>query len=299
MTNEQDLYILKNLKKTHGASRIPKHVFRECRLPKKPEHEQWRQVCGTEKICRTECPRCWSLWIEEMRIPRGKKVGILGHSGSAKTTLLNQLSLLDRPDEDSDTFQLNYLETQQLQTLSLVSGKHQIQSKLKQQLFGFVFQLGYLTANLTAFQNVALPLALAGTKRKLIQQRVEELTAQMDFPKTRLNALPRHLSGGEYQRIAVARALSHNPQIVFADEPTGSLDPVTGQRVMELLTQWCDQDDTRTLMLVTHNLEHALEYCDYVFVLVGGKISFHDSTENIDASRLHHALKKPISITTR
>jgi len=294
MKNENDLYVLKNLKKTHGASRIPKQIFRECRLPQKPQHEQWRQVCGTEDICRTECPRCWNLWIEEMRIPKGEKVGILGHSGSAKTTLLNQLSLLDYPDEDSETFQLNYLEKQQPQSLSLFSENNKLNHQLRQQLFGFVFQLGYLTANLTAFQNVALPLALAGIKLKLIQQRVEELTDQMDFPKTRLNALPRHLSGGEYQRIAVARALSHNPQIVFADEPTGSLDPVTGQRVMELLTQWCDQDETRTLILVTHNLEHALECCDYVFVLVGGKISFQEQTKNIDAKILHQSLQKPI-----
>jgi len=290
MTNEQDLYVLKNLKKTHGASRIPKQIFRECRLPQKPQTGQWRKVCGTEEICRTECPRCWNLWIEEMRIPRGKKVGILGHSGSAKTTLLNQLSLLDHPDEDSEVFQLNYLEKQQIQSLSLFSKNQKLNHQLRQQLFGFVFQLGYLTANLTAFQNVALPLALAGAKPKLIQKRVEELTDKMDFPRTRLKALPRHLSGGEYQRIAVARALSHNPQIVFADEPTGSLDPVTGQRVMDLLIQWCDQDEIRTLILVTHNLEHALEYCDYVFVLVGGKMCFHEQTKNIDAKILHQYL---------
>jgi putative ABC transport system ATP-binding protein len=290
MTNENSkntppAFHLTNVKKTYNVKRIPNNVFRECRLNPPPEGKNWRLKCGSEPVCRTECPCGWALWIDEMKIPRGQTTAILGHSGSGKTTLLYLLALLDTLDSDSEKLECNYVEpsTSSLKTLTLPNkDKKRLKlNQIRQELFGFVFQSGYLTSNLTALQNVALPLALGGTDSADISKRVEALTTKMNFPEGRLRALPRQLSGGEYQRIAVARALSHNPQIVFADEPTGNLDPVTGDMVMKLLIDWCNEEESRTLILVTHNMQHALDYCQHIFVLSGGKMTLDSPRENI------------------
>lgn len=296
-------FILRNVRKTYRASRIPKdQPFSECRLTPKPSGPDWRATCGSSPVCRAHCPKCWALHIRELTIPRGSMTAILGHSGSGKTTLLNLLALLDTPDADSGTFTLD-AETERGEALSLrfrggwrmASGEEIELHKARRLLFGFVFQSGYLMSNLSAERNVFLPLALAGGDMGAMRERAAKLLGAVGFTPGRDRALPRALSGGEYQRVAVARALAHNPPIVFADEPTGNLDPVTGAMTMDLLRHWREEDSRRTVLLVTHNIRHALDWCDRIVVLSGGEVTLDRPRSEVEgAEELEEALRPPL-----
>jgi putative ABC transport system ATP-binding protein len=120
---------------------------------------------------------------------------------------------------------------------------------------------------------------------------VTKLLDSMGVQPRRHNALPRHLSGGEYQRIAVARALSHSPQVVFADEPTGNLDEVSGHKVMNTLKSWKDESQGRTLVLITHNINHAWSFCDHIIVVSSGKIIVDLPKSETSMGVLNKALK--------
>jgi len=286
--DENYAYRLRFVRKTYGAAgRIPKTLFQECRLTgvKRPVGADWRNVCGTEYACRAECPKCWALSIDNLEIRRGTTHGILGHSGSGKTTLLNLLALLDEPDSDLTEFALNPGNLHQS-----ANGATQFSYKnrawrdsrdravtansIRRDHFGFVFQAGHLTSHLSAIHNVAMPMALRGAKSRDAVESAGNLLEKVRFGAGRQRALPRNLSGGEYQRVAVARALAHGPQVVFADEPTGNLDPVTATAVMELLTEWRREHPERTLVLITHNIEQAVKYCDHITVLSGGRTTY-------------------------
>jgi putative ABC transport system ATP-binding protein len=289
------------LRKTYGVKKIPRRLFSDCRLAEKPKGDEWREHCGCEPVCRSECPRCWTLNLDELKIPQGKATAILGHSGSGKTTLLNLLALLDRPDSDSGGLSLNFTwpEADQarradcLGKTPLVSPLLNLSySRMRRDLFGFVFQSGHLNSNLNAFWNLALAQGLSGAPLKEMKRRAEGLFDGIGFPARRRRALPRHLSGGEYQRIAVARALAHNPQVVFADEPTGNLDPVNGQRVIDLLLKWRESKESNTLILVTHNPDQAIDHCDHILVLNAGRITLSSPRAEIDLDTLNRALRK-------
>lgn len=295
------LFKLRKVRKTYGTFRIPENLFRECRLAPRdrPQGKNWRSICGSHSLCHQACPRCWSLSVDVMDIQRGSITAILGHSGSGKTTLLYALALLHSPDSDLGAFEFcvsdNAPPLRFFQHERWLSSQGPVSaSSLRRRHFGFVFQAGHLSSHMTVLQNVGLALGLAGVSAETIRRRGAELLGWIDFPLDRFDALPKHLSGGEYQRVAVARALAADPDVLFADEPTGNLDPVTGRTVMQALINWQNQAPMRSLILVTHNLDHALEFADHIFVLNGGRVVLEGTTDNLKKASIEEALHRRI-----
>jgi putative ABC transport system ATP-binding protein len=153
----------------------------------------------------------------------GSFIAVMGESGSGKSTLLNLIAGLDRPD--AGTIEIDGVDLSALDDDALTG--------LRRLRMGFVFQAFHVLPYLTAAQNVALPLAIAGVEREAAARRAGELLAAVGLGD-RAASMPRELSGGELQRIAIARALVHEPRLVLADEPTGNLDPDTAAQVLAL-----------------------------------------------------------------
>lgn len=177
----------------------------------------------------------------DLNLPRGCQVAVMGPSGSGKTTLLHCLAGVLRPTSGSVV----------VEGEELVGMPERKVSRLRLERFGFVFQDGQLLPELTGEENVALPLMLAGTSRPAATTRAHEVLASLGLAGLGAQR-PGQLSGGQAQRIAIARALVTSPQVVFADEPTGALDQVTGHEVMAVLTGACRASGA-TLVLVTHD----------------------------------------------
>ncbi|MGO1560976.1 Methionine ABC transporter ATP-binding protein [Actinomycetales bacterium JB111] len=174
-------------------------------------------------------------------IPSGQSVAIMGPSGSGKTTLLHCLAGIRVPDSGEVRLGGN-----------LVSAMSDAaRSRLRRQMLGFVFQDGQLIPELSARENVALPLMLNGTGRHQALRSADGWLDRLGIGHA-ARRRPGEMSGGQAQRVAVARALVHNPQVVFADEPTGALDQATGHEVMQLLTTTTRMTGT-TLVVVTHD----------------------------------------------
>ncbi|GHF14148.1 ABC transporter ATP-binding protein [Streptomyces griseoluteus] len=170
----------------------------------------------------------------------GEVVAVMGPSGSGKSTLLHCLAGIVRPDSGSITY-----AGRELTTLS-----DSERSALRRGEFGFVFQFGQLVPELTCVENVALPLRLNGTPRKEAERAALTWMERLEVDDLRRKR-PGEVSGGQGQRVAVARALVTGPRVVFADEPTGALDSLNGERVMELLTDAARSTDA-AVVLVTH-----------------------------------------------
>lgn len=173
-------------------------------------------------------------------LDRGSYVAIMGESGIGKSTLLNLIAGLDRPDAGS--IHLNGIEITAL-------GEPQL-TFLRRAHMGFVFQAFHLLPHLTVAQNVGLPLALAAADRATVANRSRTMLDAVGLGD-RSQSLPRELSGGEMQRVSVARALVHNPSLVLADEPTGNLDAETAQQILQLLRE--SIGGTTSGILVTHS----------------------------------------------
>ncbi|HEX7243583.1 MAG TPA: ABC transporter ATP-binding protein [Longimicrobiaceae bacterium] len=173
----------------------------------------------------------------------GEFVAVVGPSGSGKTTLLGLMAGLDRPTRGSV----------RLDGTDLASLSEDGRARLRRERIGFVFQSFQLIPTLTARENVRVPLELGGRDGDL--PRADELLARVGLGD-RGHHYPSQLSGGEQQRVAVARAFVHSPSILFADEPTGNLDAATGGRIVELLTE-LNRELGTTLVLVTHDMELA------------------------------------------
>ena len=186
----------------------------------------------------------------------GQSLAIVGPSGAGKSTLLGLLAGLDTPSHGQ-----------------IWLGEHEItaldeegRAKVRAQMVGFVFQSFQLLGSLTALENVSLPMELAGKSNAL--QRASDYLDKVGLA-ARLNHYPKQLSGGEQQRVAIARAFACEPRILFADEPTGNLDQVTGLTVSDLLFELNQQSNT-TLILVTHESRLA-ERCDSILTLEAGQ----------------------------
>jgi putative ABC transport system ATP-binding protein/lipoprotein-releasing system ATP-binding protein len=177
-----------------------------------------------------------------MDVEHGEAAFLCGASGAGKTTLLYTLAGLERPESGSVEF-----EGQRLYTGSTAS-----QSRLRNTKMGFVFQGYFLLPELTAIENVMLP-ALIGGQRK--RGAAEACLRDVGLAE-RMHHLPAELSGGEQQRVAIARALINEPDIIFADEPTGNLDSKTGDTIMDLLLNLA-RDRKKTLLVVTHDSQLA------------------------------------------
>jgi putative ABC transport system ATP-binding protein len=190
---------------------------------------------------------------------KGEFAAILGRSGSGKSTLLNLISGIDRADRGAI-----WLDGRNLTTLD-----EQERTLFRRRNIGFVFQFFNLVPTLTVWENIVLPLELKGATAEDARPRVEEMLDAVGLLDRR-DTFPDRLSGGEQQRIAIARALAHGPLLVLADEPTGNLDEETGQQVLSLLDRLTRQAG-KNLILVTHSSE-ATARADRVLHLRDGRL---------------------------
>ncbi|KRN19132.1 ABC transporter ATP-binding protein [Lacticaseibacillus camelliae] len=194
-----------------------------------------------------------------MQIEAGEALAIVGKSGSGKSTLLHLLALLDQPTKG--TVVLNGRDTHQLKTRQL--------NALRSATFGFVFQQFFLNSKDTVYDNVVLPLKIAGVTGKARRERGLAALREvglLDKAKNKATAL----SGGQKQRVCIARALVNRPKIIFADEPTGNLDSVTGQMIEDLLFK-LNREHGITLILVTHDPDLAAK-CDRQLQIRDGQL---------------------------
>ena len=189
----------------------------------------------------------------------GEITAILGRSGSGKSTLLNLISGIDEPDGGRI-----WVEGQELSALS-----ERDRTLFRRARIGFVFQFYNLIPTLTVGENVSLPLELNRVPRPLAHEKAQELLKAVGLLE-RWDTFPDKLSGGEQQRVTLARALVHDPLLILADEPTGNLDEETGAQVMSLLAR-LTREQNRTLLMVTHSVE-AASHADRVLRLSHGQL---------------------------
>jgi len=195
----------------------------------------------------------------DIDIKQGEIASIVGSSGAGKSTLLHILGTLDKAD--SGRVELNGAEVSSLQGKKLAD--------FRNKNIGFVFQFHHLLPEFTALENVCIPGWLAGKKKKEVEKKAEELLKVLGLAD-RLDNKPNQMSGGEQQRVAVARALINNPAIVLADEPTGNLDSANAKELHQLFFDLRNQFH-QTFLIVTHNEELA-QLSDRVLNMKDGKI---------------------------
>jgi putative ABC transport system ATP-binding protein len=195
----------------------------------------------------------------DLHIHRGERLALLGRSGSGKSTLLNLIAGIDLPDGGEISMEGRNLTRLSENERTLFRRKH----------IGFIYQFFNLIPTLSVAENIALPLQLNRVSEETIRQKTLEMLQAVDLDD-RGNDYPDQLSGGEQQRVAIARGLVHRPSLVLADEPTGNLDARSGRRVLDLLTGLAG-NYRQTLLIVTHSLEVA-KSADRVIVLEAGKV---------------------------
>jgi lipoprotein-releasing system ATP-binding protein len=198
----------------------------------------------------------------DIHIKKGEVVSIVGASGAGKTTLLQILGTLDKASSKTD-FDLNINDTK------INSLKDKALAKFRNEHIGFIFQFHQLLPEFTAIENVCLPAYIKGTKKSDAEKRAKEL---LDFLglSHRYTHKPSELSGGEQQRVAVARALINKPDLIFADEPSGNLDSESAENLHNLFFKLRDEFG-QTFVIVTHNTELA-DMADRKLTMVDGKI---------------------------
>lgn len=192
-------------------------------------------------------------------VGQGEALAVVGKSGSGKTTLLNCIGGLERPDNGSVTCLDVDVHELSRRDLSMFQRAH----------LGFVFQFGNLLSYLTVYENIEFPLALNGVPRRERDKRVRALLEKVDLEDS-TRALPAELSGGEVQRISFARAIAHRPQILLADEPTASLDSLTGHDLVKIMLDVV-RDQTTSLIVTTHD-PVVIELADSILHLRDGRI---------------------------
>ncbi len=230
----------------------------EANSPGKPSSDapaiEARDVVRTFQIGKN---RIEVLKKVSLQVQHGEKLFLCGPSGAGKTTLLYALAGLERPNS-GDVF----TDGRSLYRLS-----RREQARIRGTRMGYVFQNFFLLPELTALENVMIPAMIRGKKEK---NRAIELLERVGL-SSRTDHLPTELSGGEQQRVAIARSLINDPSIIFADEPTGNLDSKSGEEVMELLMTLAKEKE-RTLLVVTHDMALA-ETGDRMVMIVDGKIA--------------------------
>lgn len=195
----------------------------------------------------------------DFEVEKGEIVTIVGASGAGKSTLLNILGTLDKAD--SGRLFINNIELNKLSNKSL--------SDFRNRQIGFIFQFHHLLAEFDALENVCMPAFIAGTSRADAEKRATELLELLGLGN-RLKHKPNALSGGEQQRVAVARALINNPALIFADEPSGNLDSANARELHELFIK-LRKEFNQTFVIVTHNEELA-NISDRKVLMVDGLI---------------------------
>lgn len=205
----------------------------------------------------------------DVDIAAGTAVAIMGPSGSGKSTLLHALAGIELPD--SGTVTLNLPDQAPVEVDGLGDSAR---TKLRREAFGFVFQSGLLIPELTAEENVAMALMVNGVPRTAAIARAVEALQQLGLAGMEQRRIGQ-LSGGQQQRVAIARAQVTGASVVFADEPTGALDSVTGSEVLDILMQ-CTVGMGKSLVMVTHDRQVA-QRCHRILTLQDGKITADDS----------------------
>ncbi|HRE37058.1 MAG TPA: ABC transporter ATP-binding protein [Chitinophagaceae bacterium] len=195
----------------------------------------------------------------DVNVSKGEVVSIVGPSGSGKSTLLHILGTLDKADQGSVSMNNTNLSSLSGNKLADFRNKH----------IGFVFQFHHLLPEFTALENVCIPGWLAGKKKKEVEERAKELLNLLGLSH-RMQNKPGEMSGGEQQRVAVARALINKPDIVFADEPTGNLDSANARELHQLFFDLREKF-SQTFLIVTHNEELA-RLSDRILYMKDGKI---------------------------
>ena len=193
------------------------------------------------------------------QIYKGEFCAIVGTSGSGKSTLLNMLAGLEKPTKGEVVISGRHIEKMNEEQLV----------KFRREHVGFIFQSFHLIGTLDAVENVALPLSFRGVKRSVRMKKADQMLDLVKLGKHKKH-LPNQMSGGQQQRVGVARALVMEPDIIFADDPTGNLDSHTSKEVMHLM-QTVVREQKRTLVMVTHDLQLA-SYADRIFHIIDGKI---------------------------
>ena len=198
----------------------------------------------------------------DLTINKGEIVAIVGPSGAVKTTLLQLLGTLDKPTSDKDSFL-------QINNENLLGLKDKALSKFRNTHIGFIFQFHQLLPEFTALENVCIPAFIAGKGKSETEKKAKELLAFLGLAD-RISHKPNELSGGEQQRVAVARALINDPAVIFADEPSGNLDSVSAKNLHELFFTLREKFN-QTFVIVTHNQELA-EMADRKLEMKDGRI---------------------------
>ncbi len=199
----------------------------------------------------------------DLHIKKGEIVAIIGSSGAGKTTLLQILGTLDFLDTSKKTSALV------INNVAVSGLKEKQLAKFRNEQIGFIFQFHQLLPEFTALENICIPAFIAGKDKHSTEERAKELLAFLELSH-RCNHKPSELSGGEQQRVAVARALINNPSVVFADEPSGNLDSENAKKLHELFFKLRDTFG-QTFVLVTHN-ETLAKMADRTIVMKDGKI---------------------------
>lgn len=213
------------------------------------------------KIFADEASSTTALADVSISIDRGEFVAIVGPSGSGKSTLLHILGLLDRQSKGVYTFageDTTHYDADRL-------------ARLRNRTIGFVFQSFNLLARTSVVENVALPLAYSGIPYREWDRRAREKVAAVGLSH-RMEHEPSELSGGEKQRVAIARALVLDPEVIFADEPTGNLDSASGKSIMEIL-EHLNKDAGKTIVLITHDLSLARR-AERIIAIRDGKVEW-------------------------
>ena len=217
-----------------------------------------KSIFKTYKMGSVEVPALKGI---NLKIKKGDYIAVMGPSGSGKSTLMNIIGCLDIPT--SGEYFLNGRDVSKLNDTEL--------ARIRNKEIGFVFQTFNLLARLNAQKNVELPLIYAGKTKKERQAISTELLKKVDL-EHRANHLPGELSGGQRQKVAIARALANNPDIILADEPTGNLDTKSGAEIMEIFDT-LNKEGT-TILLVSHELFIA-EHANSIIHILDGEIEKH------------------------
>lgn len=200
----------------------------------------------------------------DIEVAEGEFLAIMGKSGAGKSTLMYQLSVLDEPTDGS--IEINGTD--------VIPLSEQERTQFRLNTLGYVFQNYALVPDLTAEENVMLPVLMKGHDWKSAKTAARSAIDSVGLEGKYLN-LPAELSGGEQQRVSIARAVAGNPKILFADEPTANLDSVSGRQVIDLLTK-LNRDTGQTVVMVKHEREYA-DPCDRIAFMEDGLISYIES----------------------
>lgn len=231
------------------------------------------RVKGLYKVYKVGTTKVRALNGVDFDIHRGEFCAIVGASGSGKSTLLNMLAGLEKPTKGNIIIAGEHMETKSENELVAFRRKH----------IGFIFQSFNLLPTMNAVENVALPLTFQGMDKKTREKMAEDAIQLVGLKKYRKHK-PTQMSGGQQQRVGVARALVVNPEIIFADEPTGNLDSRTSEDVMNLMKKVV-REQNQTLIMVTHD-NHLAEYADRIFHIKDGKIiKIEDKRENAESEK--------------